>query len=162
MFHFVSKHTVIDKSAAANCFFYLYTLFCIWIDSYFYCPIYFPHLIPTCLQMIAIAIPEQYVLFHYNTSHLQEQVFPFLFIKFFWAFMLRSTIHLTTCRGRRILVIYYVKYIIGNTCPLPEDAFQAYPAEASPDRLNFDGFSDNLCEENHTYQVAPSAHRIYK
>ena len=52
--------------------------------------------------------------------------------------MLRSTIHLTTCRGRRILVIYYVKYIIGNTCPLPEDAFQAYPAEASPDRLNFD------------------------
>ena len=24
--------------------------------------------------------------------------------------MLRSTIHLTTCRGRRILVIYYVKY----------------------------------------------------
>ena len=23
--------------------------------------------------------------------------------------MLRSTIHLTTCRGRRILVIYYVK-----------------------------------------------------
>jgi hypothetical protein len=25
--------------------------------------------------------------------------------------MLRSTIHLTTCRGRRILVIYYVKYI---------------------------------------------------
>ena len=83
MFHFVSKHTVIDKSAAADCFFYLYTLFCIWIDSYFYCPIYFPHLIPTCLQMIAIAITEQYVLFHYNTSHLQEQVFPFLFIKFF-------------------------------------------------------------------------------
>ena len=25
--------------------------------------------------------------------------------------MLRSTIHLTTCRGRRILVIYYVKRI---------------------------------------------------
>ena len=83
MFHFICKHTVIDKSAVANCFFYLYTLFCIWIDSYFYCPIYFPHLIPTCLQMISIAIPEQYVLFHYNTSRLQEQVFPFLFIKFF-------------------------------------------------------------------------------
>ena len=83
MFHFICKHTVIDKSAAADCFFYLYTLFCIWIDSYFYCPIYFPHLIPTCLQMISIAIPEQYVLFYYNTSHLQEQVFPFLFIKFF-------------------------------------------------------------------------------
>ena len=27
--------------------------------------------------------------------------------------MLRSTIHLTTCRGRRILVIYYVKLIPG-------------------------------------------------
>ena len=26
--------------------------------------------------------------------------------------MLRSTIHLTTCRGRRILVIYYVKKIL--------------------------------------------------
>ena len=24
-------------------------------------------------------------------------------------------------------------------CPLPEDAFQSYPAEASPDTLNFDG-----------------------
>ena len=111
MFHFICKHTVIDKSAAADCFFYLYTLFCIWIDSYFYCPIYFPHLISTCLQMISIAISEQYVLFYYNTSHPWEQVFSFLFIKFFWAFMLRSTIHLTTCRGRRILVIYYVKYI---------------------------------------------------
>ena len=51
------------KSAAADCFFYLYTLFCIWIDSYFYCPIYYPHLIPTCLQMISIAVSEQYVLF---------------------------------------------------------------------------------------------------
>ena len=111
MFHFICKHTVIDKSAAANCFFYLYTLFCIWIDSYFYCPIYFPHLISTCLQMISIAISEQYVLFYYNTSHPWEQVFSFLFIKFFWAFMLRSTIHLTTCRGRRILVIYYVKSV---------------------------------------------------
>ena len=29
--------------------------------------------------------------------------------------MLRSTIHLTTCRGRRILVIYYVKK--GNPPP---------------------------------------------
>ena len=47
-------------------------------------------------------------------------------------------------------------------CPLPEDAFQWYPAKASPDRLNFDGFLDNLCEENHTCQVAPSAHRIYR
>ena len=56
------------KSAAADCFFYLYTLFCIWIDSYFYCPIYFSHLIPTCLQMISIAVSEQYVLFHYNES----------------------------------------------------------------------------------------------
>ena len=56
------------KSAAADCFFYLYTLFCIWIDSYFYCPIYYPHLIPTCLQMISIAVSEQYVLFHYNES----------------------------------------------------------------------------------------------
>ena len=51
------------KSAAADSFFYLYTLFCIWIDSYFYCPIYYPHLIPTCLQMISIAVSEQYVLF---------------------------------------------------------------------------------------------------
>ena len=24
------------------------------------------------------------------------------------------------------------------------------------------GFSDNLCEENHTCQVAPSVHRIYR
>ena len=31
--------------------------------------------------------------------------------------MLRSTIHLTTCRGRRILVIYYVK-INNNTSSL--------------------------------------------
>ena len=28
--------------------------------------------------------------------------------------------------------------------------------------LNYDGSSDNLCEENHTCQVAPSAHRIYR
>ena len=119
MFHFICKHTVIDKSAAADCFFYLYTLFCIWIDSYFYCPIYFPHLISTCLQMISIAISEQYVLFYYNTSHPWEQVFSFLFIKFFWAFMLRSTIHLTTCRGRRILVIYYVKFSSSPTWYMP-------------------------------------------
>ena len=45
---------------------------------------------------------------------------------------------------------------------LPEDALQWCPAEASPDKLNFDGSSDNLCEENHTCQVAPSAHRIYR
>lgn len=44
---------------------------------------------------------------------------------------------------------------------LPEDALQWCPAEASPDKLNFDVSSDNLCEENHTCQVAPSAHRIY-
>ena len=107
------------KSAAADCFFYLYTLFCIWMDSYFYCPIYFPHLISICWQMISIAASEQYVLFYYNTIPLQEQVFSFLSIKIFWvfmrfmgylwAFMLKSTIHLTTWRGRRILVIYYVK-----------------------------------------------------
>ena len=34
--------------------------------------------------------------------------------------------------------------------------------KASPDRLNFDDSSDNLCEENHTCQVAPSVHRIYR
>ena len=45
---------------------------------------------------------------------------------------------------------------------LPEDALQWYPVKTSPDRLNFDSFSDNLCEENHTCQVAPSAHRIYR
>ena len=39
-------------------------------------------------------------------------------------------------------------------CLLPEDALQWCPAEASPDKLNFDGSSDNLCEENHTCQVA--------
>ena len=37
---------------------------------------------------------------------------------------------------------------------LPEDALQWCPAEASPDKFNFDGSSDNLCEENHTCQVA--------
>ena len=31
------------------------------------------------------------------------------FMGYLWAFMLKSTIHLTTWRGRRILVIYHVK-----------------------------------------------------
>ena len=30
---------------------------------------------------------------------------------YLWAFMLKSTIHLTTWRGRRILVIYHVKLL---------------------------------------------------
>ena len=45
---------------------------------------------------------------------------------------------------------------------LPEGVLQLYPVKASPDTLNFDGFSDNLYEENYTCQVAPSAHRIYR
>ena len=45
---------------------------------------------------------------------------------------------------------------------LSEGVLQLYPVKASPDRLNFNGSSDNLCEENHTCQVAPSAHRIYR
>ena len=49
-----------------------------------------------------------------------------------------------------------------NIKRFPEDALQWYPVKASSDRLNFDSFSDNLCEENHTCQVAPSAHRIYR
>ena len=56
MFYFIRKHTVIDKPAAADCFFYLHTLFCIWIDSYFYCPVYFPHLIPTYKQTNSIIV----------------------------------------------------------------------------------------------------------
>ena len=32
----------------------------------------------------------------------------------------------------------------------------------TPDTLKFDGSPDNLCVRIHTYQVAPSAHRIYK
>ena len=64
---------------------------------------------------------------YYNTILLQEQVFSFLSTKIFWvfmgfmgylwAFMLKSTIHLTTWRGRRILVIYHVK-LISKPSPL--------------------------------------------
>ena len=56
---------------------------------------------------------------------------------------------------------------------ISKSAFYAYVKErgleqashgvyVSPDKLNFDDSSDNLCEENHTCQVAPSAHRIYR
>ena len=115
MFHFIRKHTVIDKATAADCFFYLHTLFCIWIDSYFYCPIYFPHLlflhVDKWFQLFLSNI--LFFLFHYNTNPSPEQVFLLFYLQdsfeHLWAFMLRSTIHLTICRGRRILVIYYVK-----------------------------------------------------
>ena len=45
---------------------------------------------------------------------------------------------------------------------LATNGMKSYPAEASPDTLSFDDSSDNLCEENHTCQVAPSVHRIYR
>ena len=39
----IRKHPVIEKAAAADCFLYLGYLFFIWIDPYFYCPIYLSH-----------------------------------------------------------------------------------------------------------------------
>ena len=74
MFYFIRKHTVIDKPAAADCFFYLHTLFCIWIDSYFYCPVYFPHLIPI-YEWFQLSFTNNMFSFYYNTIQSPEQVF---------------------------------------------------------------------------------------
>ena len=74
MFYFIRKHTVIDKPAAADCFFYLHTLFCIWIDSYFYCPVYFPHLIPI-YEWFQLSFMNNMFSFYYNTIQSPEQVF---------------------------------------------------------------------------------------
>ena len=46
--------------------------------------------------------------------------------------MLRSTIHLTTCRGRRILVIYYVKF---DRIPTADFAFYIKKARQQMDSL---------------------------
>ena len=39
----VCKHLIIKKTTAADCFLYLDNLFFIWIDPYFYCPVYLSH-----------------------------------------------------------------------------------------------------------------------
>ena len=39
----ICKHLVIKKTAAADCFLYLNYLLFIWIDPYFYCPVYLSH-----------------------------------------------------------------------------------------------------------------------
>ena len=39
----ICKHLVIKKTAAADCFLYLNYLLIIWIDPYFYCPVYLSH-----------------------------------------------------------------------------------------------------------------------
>ena len=39
----IRKHPVIEKTTAADCFLYLGYLFFIWIDPYFYCPVYLSH-----------------------------------------------------------------------------------------------------------------------
>ena len=39
----ICKHLVIDKAAAADCLLYLNSLLFIWIDPYFYCPVYLSH-----------------------------------------------------------------------------------------------------------------------
>ena len=39
----IRKHLIIKETAAADFFLYLRYLFFIWIDSYFYCPVYFSH-----------------------------------------------------------------------------------------------------------------------
>ena len=74
---------------------------------------------------------------YYNTILPQEQVFSFLSTKIFWvfmgfmgylwAFMLKSTIHLTTWRGRRILVIYHVKHQIHTSLQNSIHIEEKYP-----------------------------------
>ena len=39
----IRKHPVIEKTTAADCLLYLGYLFFIWIDPYFYCPVYLSH-----------------------------------------------------------------------------------------------------------------------
>ena len=39
----IRKHPVIKKTTAADCLLYLGYLFFIWIDPYFYCPVYLSH-----------------------------------------------------------------------------------------------------------------------
>ena len=80
MFYFIRKHTVIDKPAATDCFFYLHTLFCIWIDSYFYCPVYFPHLIPI-YEWFQLSFMNNMFSFYHNTIQSPEQVFLFFIYK---------------------------------------------------------------------------------
>ena len=39
----IRKHPVIEKTTATDCLLYLGYLFFIWIDPYFYCPVYLSH-----------------------------------------------------------------------------------------------------------------------
>ena len=39
----IRKHPVIEETTAADCLLYLGYLFFIWIDPYFYCPVYLSH-----------------------------------------------------------------------------------------------------------------------
>ena len=113
------------KSAAADCFFYLHTLFCIWIDSYFYCPIYFPHLIPTYEWFQSSFLNNMFSFYYYNTIPTREQAFSFSFIKFFWAFMLRSTIHLPPIEEGEFLLCYVKRTdCVISLCHLSKSPFR--------------------------------------
>ena len=65
----ICKHLVIKKTTAADCFLYLDNLFFIWIDPYFYCPVYLSHpdflytdelflLIPVCTEQTKTLTPK--------------------------------------------------------------------------------------------------------
>ena len=49
---------------------------------------------------------NMFSFYYYNTIPTREQVFSFSFIKFFWAFMLRSTIHLPPIEEGEFLLCY--------------------------------------------------------
>ena len=53
---------------------------------------------------------NMFSFYYYNTIPTREQVFSFSLIKFFWAFMLRSTIHLPPIEEGEFL-LYFVKYL---------------------------------------------------
>ena len=72
--------------------------------------------------------------------------------------------------------ILYISSHIFLYCSIPAHISKTLPATpsiiniivkirsklTSPDTLNFDGSSDNLCVRIHICQAAPSAHRIYR
>ena len=60
--------------------------------------------------MISIIVFEQYVLFYYNTIRIPEQVFSFFIYKILLSIYAQIHNSSPTCRGRRILAIYYVKF----------------------------------------------------
>ena len=59
---------------------------------------------------------NMFSFYYYNTIPTCEQVFSFLFIKFFWAFMLRSTIHLPPIEEGEFLLCYVKHTHTSHNC----------------------------------------------